>query len=193
MIVGDLTTYHTQYTWDMSVCIFLFNRTTLQVFVTYLTGALYVHPLWFYKHQNDNRVRSKLCVACQRWWFQWRFWFVPSVPGYLREEEEHKSDPWRNPVERNHMGLHLEKLLLKPRQSFWITLYLPSREISMFSWHWMWRLLPLGMWRHTVSYLPTCCLNLQGRRHASCVTATGQHDVTSCHSFFVSKVTETVV
>jgi hypothetical protein len=37
---------------------FLFNRTTLQVFVTYLTGALYVHPLWFYKHQHDNRVRS---------------------------------------------------------------------------------------------------------------------------------------
>jgi len=25
---------------------FLFNRTTLQVFVTYLTGALYVHHLW---------------------------------------------------------------------------------------------------------------------------------------------------
>jgi len=37
---------------------FLFNRTTLQVFVTYLTGALYVHPLSFYKHQHDNRVRS---------------------------------------------------------------------------------------------------------------------------------------
>ena len=87
---------------------FLFNRTTLQVFVTYLTGALYVHPLWFYKHQHDNRVRSKLFVVCQRWWFQWRFWFVPSVPGYLREEEEHKLDPWRNPIERNHMGLHLE-------------------------------------------------------------------------------------
>ena len=35
---------------------FLFNRTTLQVFVTYLilVGALYVHPLWFYKHQHDN-------------------------------------------------------------------------------------------------------------------------------------------
>jgi len=52
---------------------FVFNRTTLQVFVTYLTGALYVHPLWFYKHQHDNRVHSKLFVACQRWWFQWRF------------------------------------------------------------------------------------------------------------------------
>jgi len=26
---------------------FLFNRTTLQVFVTYLIGALYVHPLWY--------------------------------------------------------------------------------------------------------------------------------------------------
>jgi hypothetical protein len=108
MTVGVLTTCHTQYTSDSSICIFLFNRTTLQVFVTYLTGALYVHPLWFYKHQHDNRVCSKLSVAWQRWWFQWRFWFVPSVPGYLREEEEHKTDPWRNPVERNHMGLHLE-------------------------------------------------------------------------------------
>jgi len=83
-VVGVLTTCHTQYTWDSSICVFLFNRTTLQVFVTYLTGALYVHPLWVYKHQHDNQVRSKLFVACQRWWFQWRFWFVPSVPGYTR-------------------------------------------------------------------------------------------------------------
>ena len=45
MIVGVLTTCHTQYTWDRSIGIFLFNRTTLQVFVTYLTGALYVHHL----------------------------------------------------------------------------------------------------------------------------------------------------
>ena len=97
MIVGLLTTCHTQYTWDRSICIFLFNRKTLQVFVTYLIGALYVHPLCFYKHQHDHRVHSKLSVACQRW-FQWRFWFVPSVPGYLREEEEHKPDPWRNPI-----------------------------------------------------------------------------------------------
>jgi len=73
MTVGVLTTCHTQYTSDSSRCIFLFNRTTLQVFVTYLTGALYVYPLWFYKHQHDNRVRSILSVACQRWRFQWRF------------------------------------------------------------------------------------------------------------------------
>jgi len=65
MIVGVLTTCHTQYTWDSSICIFLFNRTTLQVFVTYLTGALYLHPLWFYKHQHENLVRSKLFVARQ--------------------------------------------------------------------------------------------------------------------------------
>ena len=91
---------------------FLFNRTTLQVFVTYLTGALYVHPLWFYKHQRDNRVRSKLSVASQRWWFQWLFWFVPSVPGYLREEEEHKPDPWRNPIERNHKGGQASSILV---------------------------------------------------------------------------------
>ena len=108
MLVGVLTTCHTQYTTESSVCIFLFNRTTLPVFVTYLTGALYMHPLWFYKHQHDNRVRSKLFVACQRWWFQWRFLFIPSVLWYLREEEEHKPDSWRNPIERNHMGLHLE-------------------------------------------------------------------------------------
>jgi hypothetical protein len=45
MIVGALTTCHTQYTADSSICIFLFNRKTLPVFVTYRTGALYVHPL----------------------------------------------------------------------------------------------------------------------------------------------------
>jgi len=45
MIVGYFTTCHTQYTSDSSICIILFNRTTLQVFVTYRTGALYVHPL----------------------------------------------------------------------------------------------------------------------------------------------------
>jgi len=67
MIVGVLTTCHAQYTWDRNMCIFLFNRTTLPVFVTYRTGALYVHPLWFYRHQHDNPVRSKLFVACQRW------------------------------------------------------------------------------------------------------------------------------
>jgi len=39
MIVGVLTTG------DRSRCIFLFNRTTLQVFVTYLTGSLYAQPL----------------------------------------------------------------------------------------------------------------------------------------------------
>jgi hypothetical protein len=65
MIVGVLTTCHTQYSWDSCICISLFNRATLQVFVTYLTGALYVHRLWFYKLQHDNPVRSKLSVACQ--------------------------------------------------------------------------------------------------------------------------------
>ena len=43
MIVGALTTCHTQYTWDRSIRIFLFNRTTLQVFVTYLIGASTCH------------------------------------------------------------------------------------------------------------------------------------------------------
>ena len=120
MIVRVLTTCHTQYTSDSSTCIFLFNRTTLQVFVTYLTGALYVHPLWFCKHQHENQVRSNLFVACQQWWCQWRFWFVPSVLGYLREEEHNGITPskeitwgciWRTRWQ-----------LLKPWQLFWITL-----------------------------------------------------------------------
>ena len=97
MTVGVLTTCHTQYTTDSSICVLLFNRTTLQSFVTYLTGALYVHRLWFYKHQHDNRVRSKLFITCQRWWFQWRFWIVPSVPGYTRTlslESVHTAFEW---------------------------------------------------------------------------------------------------
>ena len=140
MIVGVLTTFHTQYTWDRSICVCLFNRTKLQVFVTYLIGALYVHPLWFYKHQHDNRVRSKLFVACQRWWFQWRFWFVPSVPGYLREEDEHEPDPWRNPTERKKKYIYsylkciMYDKLLKPRQSFRITLYIYSYIRTVHVW-----------------------------------------------------------
>ena len=67
-IVGVLTACHTQYTRDSSICIFYLIEQHSN-FVTYLTVALYVHPLWFYKHQHDNPVRSKLFVACQRWWF----------------------------------------------------------------------------------------------------------------------------
>jgi len=131
MIVGVLTTCHTQYTWDNSICIFLllFNRTTLTVFVTYRTGALYVHPLWFYRHQHDNRVRSKLSVTCQRWWFQWRFWLVPSVPGYLREEEEHKPDLWPNPHRKKSQGVASGVYCVWPRQSFWIILHIVIRNV----------------------------------------------------------------
>ena len=75
----------------------LFNRTTLHFNVTYLTDALYKHHLWFYKHQHDNWVPSKLFVKCQRWCFQWRFWFVPSVPEYTRSlylESLHTTFEW---------------------------------------------------------------------------------------------------
>jgi len=123
MIVRVLTTCHTQNTWHTSVCFFLFNRTTLHVFVTYLTGAPYVHPSWFYK-QHDNRVRSKLYVACQRWSFQWRFWFVPSVPGYVR----YVTKSWYVIVlHKKHIYCYLKCIvydkLLNPRESFRITQY----------------------------------------------------------------------
>ena len=125
MIVGVLTTCHTLYTWDRSIYIFLFHRTTLQVFVTYLIGDLYVHPLWFYKHQHDNRFRSKLFVVCQRWWFQWRFctykapiryvtktWSVVLLKRYIRGSVY------------SYLKCIVYDKLLKPRQSFRITLYL---------------------------------------------------------------------
>ena len=94
MTVRVLTTCHTQYNSDSSICIFLFNRTTLPVSVTYHTGALYVHPLWFYKHQHDNPVRSKLSVTCQRWWFQWRFWLVPIHTHPVPWETVHTAFEW---------------------------------------------------------------------------------------------------
>jgi hypothetical protein len=37
MIVGVLTTCHTQYTRDRSICIFLFNRTTYRAPIRYVT------------------------------------------------------------------------------------------------------------------------------------------------------------
>ena len=116
----------------------LFNRTTLPVFVTYLTAALYVHPLWFYKHQHDKSVRSKLSVACQRWWFQWLFWFVPSVPWYLREEEEHKPDPWRNPIDKITWSCIWSVLYMTPT----IILNNPVCGAELVSRY------QLGSWRH---------------------------------------------
>ena len=59
MIVGVLTTCHTQYSWDRSICIFLINGTTLQVFVTYLISALYVVLL-----NKKNYIHSYLkCIV----------------------------------------------------------------------------------------------------------------------------------
>ena len=102
---------------------FLFNRTTLSVFVTYLTGTLYVHPLWFYKHQHDNGVRS----ACQRWWFQWRFWFVSSIPGYTRTlslETVCTTFEWNCQMVVVFPNLVRNgRWTIVPRQWFWITLY----------------------------------------------------------------------
>ena len=42
---------------------FLFNKTTLQVLLHTLQVLYMCTLLWFYKHQRDNRVRSKLFVA----------------------------------------------------------------------------------------------------------------------------------
>jgi len=74
IIVGVLTTCHTQYTWDRSVCIFLFNRTTLQVFVTYLTGALFIHSFssLYYDRSKASSKASSPHSAIQSLLFQMR-------------------------------------------------------------------------------------------------------------------------
>jgi len=134
MIVGVLTTCHTQYTWDRSKCFFLFNRKTLQVFVTYLTGALYVHPLWFYKHQHENRVLSRLFVACQHVAFSLPFAAIlvncaPSweIHNYCTRHIIKKTlrISWSiGATVYSYRKCIVYDKLLKPWQSFWITLYI---------------------------------------------------------------------
>jgi phage shock protein PspC (stress-responsive transcriptional regulator) len=65
MIAGVLTTCHTQYTWDRSICIFFFICLTLHVFVTYLTGALYVPSRRGYIVQMRMMVRWEVNMRCQ--------------------------------------------------------------------------------------------------------------------------------
>ena len=105
-----------------------------------LTGALYVHPLWFYKHQHDNRVRSKLSIACQRWWFQWRFWFVPSVP-QIHTHPVSWNCAYRLRMELSDGGCFPNlvrncRWTIAPRQSFWITLY--YHKFNSLKWVAMW-------------------------------------------------------
>jgi len=146
MIVGVLTTCHTHYTWDRSICVFWFNRTTLQIFVTYLRGVLCVHPLWFYKHQHGNRVRSKLFVACQRWCFQrvlsrtFSSGILARRGGTYRASVRYVIKTWSVVLlNKKYLYSYLKCIvydkLLKPRQSFRITLYkvdgrIPLRSVS---------------------------------------------------------------
>ena len=106
MIIGVLTTCHTQYTWYSSICIFYLIEQHSK-FLLHTLHVLYMCTLCDSTNINTIIEFVPNSVACQRWWFQWRLWFVPSIPGYLREEEEHKPDPWRNPIERNRMELHI--------------------------------------------------------------------------------------
>jgi hypothetical protein len=98
MIVGVLTTCHTNYTSDSSICIFLFNRTTLPSSCDTPYRCSYMCTLCVSTNINTIIEFVPNCL----------FWFVPSVLGYLQEEKEYKPDPWRNPIERNHMGVHLQ-------------------------------------------------------------------------------------
>jgi len=60
MNVGILATCRTQYTRDRSIYIFLFNRTTLQVFVTYLHVReflnQYLPQRWIRRGTDDDQI-----------------------------------------------------------------------------------------------------------------------------------------
>jgi len=106
---------------------FLFNRTKFQAFVTYLTGALYVHPLWFYKHQHDNRVRSKLFVVCNNLQFRDTCGKRRNI-NLILDVTSQKEITW-GCIWRTRCIVYDK--LLTPRQSFWITLYfrIPCRSL----------------------------------------------------------------
>jgi len=90
------------------------------VFVTYLTGALYVHPLWFYKHQHDNRVPSKLFVACNNLQFRDTCGKIRNI-NLILDVTPQKEITW-GCIWRTRCIVYDK--LLKPRQSFRITLYI---------------------------------------------------------------------
>ena len=65
MIVGVLTTCHTQYTWDSSICIFLFNRTTLPSFCYIPYRCSLCAPFVILQ------TSSAFTAAMDRTWDQW--------------------------------------------------------------------------------------------------------------------------
>ena len=140
-------------TLEIGVCVFVYVIEQLSEFWLHTLQVLYMCTLC--DSTNINTIIEfvpKLFVARQRWWFQWRFWFVPSVPGYTR-----------TPVSRNcayHLRMELSgggcftNLLhncswtIVPRQSFWITLY----YIIEFCYH------TKGWPLSKKKYLPVVCV-----------------------------------
>ena len=127
MIVRVLTTCRTKYTWDRSICIFLFNRTTLQVFVTYLIGALYVHRLWFYKHQHDNRVHCQTVCSMSAVVVSMAVLISTFISG-IHTHPVSWNCAYRLRMELSDGGCFLNlvrnyRWIIVHRQSFWITLY----------------------------------------------------------------------
>jgi len=64
MTVRVLTTCHTQYTWDSSICVFLFNRTTLQIFCAIPYRRSICAP--FEILQTSTRKSSSFPTVCSR-------------------------------------------------------------------------------------------------------------------------------
>jgi len=60
VIRNDCPGFNNLPKWDSSICIFSFNRTTLQVFVTYLTGALYVHPSQNWRYESEPPLKPSM-------------------------------------------------------------------------------------------------------------------------------------
>jgi len=128
IIVGVLTTRHTQYTWDRSVCIFLFNRTTLQSFCYIPYRCSICAP--FVILQTSTLQSSSFQTVCSM------SAMMVSMAVLIRT---FRSGIHTHPVSWN-CAYHLRMELLDggcfpnlvrncrwtiaPRQSFWIALYI---------------------------------------------------------------------
>ena len=104
------------------------------MFVTDLTGALYVNPLWFYKHQHDKPSP----LTCYKQFGTNSIivlMFVESQRVHIWNTVRHVTKPWSVILlNKKHTYSYLKCIvydkLLKPRQSFRITLYCVFRNAS---------------------------------------------------------------
>ena len=130
MIVGPLTICHTQYTWDRSICIFYLIEQHSKFLLHTLQVLCMCTLFWFYKHQHDNRVRSTqnafslrfaaILVNCAPSGEMHNYCTPHIIKKTLRISWSISTTTYC------YLRCIVYAKLLKPRQSFLITLYITA-------------------------------------------------------------------